>query len=173
MTLAASGILAVPIVALQSLVASSATFQALVGASGATAASEHVYLQLADDEEEPETDNFNKKLKAGRPRAIVATSNNWDMPRQGPGEWTQSGTYLLSFELLIPPEYMDTHNNQCVWFLNQIGGILVDMRNNRDAGLTSQYLPITGMRYIDDPMPCDEDPHIEFFWGVTFEVSFN
>lgn len=167
-----TGYLAVPFAALRATVAASATFQEVVGAADAAEAKLSIYLQLGDDELEPNRAPEDPKLKHPRPRAVVATANDWVRDRKGAAEWQPASSLWLSFEFPIPAEYAGVHNDEALWFLNQVGAILAEMEAARDADTEGLYLPFHRLAFLDDPMPGDDDLHVENFWGATLVVTY-
>lgn len=167
------GYIAVPLNALRELVAASATFRDVVGSSDVTAAKEHVYLQLSDDELEEGRDVGDPRLKYPRPRALVATMRDFSSMRHGPGEWRPEMSWLLSFEFPVPTEFRNSRNDQCIWFTTQVGKILQEMEAAADADTQGIYLPMVAIRVETDPMPCDADEHIEEFWGAEYRIHSN
>ncbi|MDE2473217.1 MAG: hypothetical protein KGL35_32055 [Bradyrhizobium sp.] len=143
------------------LIASSATFQGIVGAANATAALLKVPME-ADDTEE---------TGSSRPRAIVHPSSRFTLHKRALDLYQPAGAVIVSFEFLpsagIEAEGSglttreDRYADEITNFLNQLDGILSDCMAAQGAGngyLEGQsQVAIQGIELLDGPGAVFED----------------
>ena len=155
------------------MVAKSATFQALVGATGTsaekvTAAKLYVH-EMGADEDSP------------LPRAIV-DHFSYTSKIVGTNCRNRNGELIVSFEFVIPEAEAETIAAQSQWFENTTGDIceeLMDLaRTTRDApNNTETYLDLREHMMHDSAgiLPSEESPANEagpnrqrVYWGVAY-----
>ncbi len=135
--------------ALARLVASTAAFQTIVGATGENAAAKeasalaHVYWQEADDRDDDEDGDADHP----RPRAIISRAQ-YTRTKQGAGDWaTTAASIVLTIEANEPDEISggetDELRDRFDWWENTWGEIVSQMEANADTNPAS-YLNITG-----------------------------
>jgi len=161
-TVSATGPLSLPFARCAELVASSETFQTLVGAANAADALEFVKYPYLD----VEADNFEPPL------ALVCDSD--DLPQSKNRLTEQSGELCLQFFLPINEELTDPRD-KLLALRNTLGAILDEMlanaRNPNGAGGT--YFGMIGWR--KDQAPCIAAPErvgVEFLFA-SFIVEWN
>lgn len=168
---AATAPLAITALALAKCVASSAAFQALVGAATAVDALDRIYFQEAPDDKDPDAPEGEETLLYPRPRAIIYI-DKCDRMHDGPGEWHGDTTLRLAFEVKVPDSYLGNKREEQFWVLNTIGQIAAEMEVLRDAetGLGGFYAFET-LTLFDGPGPCDRVNELEYFWGAQYLVT--
>lgn len=161
-----TGLVTTTLAAMARLVGSSATFRTLTGTATEAAALTRVYYHEADDREES---------RSPRPRAIISFSESWKLTREGPGTWMQSGDLNLALELTIPTAYLGDIREEAVYFDNNLGEMLLEMRNNSGLanGSAEPYLNVIAFELLNDPMPCHEPEENEYFWGAEMRIGWN
>ena len=166
MTITATGPLSVPFAGLARLVASSETFQEMVGESSETQALDHVYYPLVDDP------------SVKRPFALVTAdeSTSWRMDRQG----RQSGSLILVLERAVSAEVEEDHPQELLEFNNIVGAILTEMRDHANTpGLSGEhYWNAVDWRQIqppliNQPLTTEADESGRFFFSAEFEIFWN
>lgn len=161
---------AIAVRALARLVASSATFQTLVGATGEDAAAleasalEHVYWLSAIDRQSDITGD----VEHPRPRAIVSELQ-LSRTEVGTACWTTRGTLVLTLEANEPETIsggdVDEIRDRDDWWAHQYGAILDEMEENKYAA-PHQRLNMIGWQLLG----ADENRHRQD--GVWFDASF-
>lgn len=161
---------AIAVRALARLVASSATFQALVAATGEDAealeasALEHVYWLSANDRKNSDTG----ETEHPRPRAIVS---ELQLTRRevGLATWQTNGTLVLTLEAHEPEEIsggdVEEIRDRDDWWANLYGAVLNEMEANKYAA-PHQRLNMTSWQLLG----ADENHHRQD--GVWFDASF-
>ena len=161
MTLAASGLVSIPLDALRRLIASSATFRTVTGAADATAAIEFIHVINASDEV-TETDDCT--IVDPRSRAIIIHLSE-ERTNSGQGEWLGEGTIGIAFEFLRSDIYKPTKDDDLASakdkdddamteFTNNLGAIKSEMETNSGGSDgTNGYLNMVGMALDDGPWP--------------------
>lgn len=160
----ASGTYSLPVVYTENLLASSATFRALVGAATPAEAKEHIYYdQTIDytDEENPE------EIVCQRPRGILYPDEGDGITRFGFAEWQYSNRMIVDLELVIPDEYLiqwtkqttaewkAANKNAKLWLWNQLGLIRDELKENsggHDAD-DNPYLNTNAILATAGPIP--------------------
>jgi hypothetical protein len=164
-----TGLLAIPLVALSRLIASSATFRTLVSAATATLALNHIYYQEVSDvlsDVDPPTMLF------PRPRALCYLAENFQFTRTGPGSWEQTGSVCFAIEATPPAPYLGDLRGEAVWFLNQVGSIVEEMSaNSGGTDGTNPYLNVIDFQIVNGPMPAVTSDETGHFWGCEIECS--
>lgn len=161
-TISATGPLSLPFARCAELVASSATFQTLVGAADASEAlelAEYPYLDI-------ESDGFTP------PRVLICDSD--DLPQSKNRLTEQSGELCLQFFLPVDPDLTDPRD-QLLDLRNTLGAILDEMLANarNPNGLGGTYFGMIGWR--KEQTPCLAAPErlgIEFLFA-SFIVEWN
>lgn len=163
-----SGIVSLPMTKLADLLANSATFQDIVGATTAANALERIHYFEASDEE---TEENSGQLIHPRSRAIIdGLPRNWERRRDGAGEWSGTAGLVLSLELSLPSEYSDSPKEEAIWFGNKLGAIVSEMEVLTESGL---YYDMQRISAINGPGPPVVDDEIVDYswWGVVFMVE--
>lgn len=163
-----------PMEALAWLVANSATFQGVVSEPDAAGAYNHIYWPEADDSEDPANPG---DLVSARPRALITHGESHEIAGEGPGNLQDSGTFYLSFEFIIPDQYVGNPQHEMIWFDNKYGEILAEIWANRglDDG-THKYLHIhrlarvNGPGYIQKGMDIEAD--LKRIYGVVYACEW-
>lgn len=175
MSVIATSPVAIAKAGLRRLVASSTTFQDVVGASNEASALEKVYIaEAVDDPDELDT----ARIKDLRPRCMVDMSG-LAVPLVGVGETNDQYEFTVSFE--FPPPACVTAEvegehlaDESTWFDNKWSGVVEDMKtNNGGANADSEgYFFFTSIELADGPMRNnpDEDPMQQYYWGVALVV---
>lgn len=118
----ATGILALPLVQLKRLIAASATFQQLVGASDEFAAFERIKIAPSDDRRDEET----RQLLTPRPRAVV-TGRGFKRRRTGSATWSATGMLEFWLEVPVPADQLDSLEDEVLGMHNTMGAVLLEM----------------------------------------------
>jgi hypothetical protein len=162
-----------PLTALQALIASSGTFQGIVGEIDAAHALNHIYFQETDDTLDGSAPADAPNYVNSLPRAIVYLEKGTRAFRIGPGNWKFPTRLSCAFQFLVPDNVHGTSFNEAEWFLTVVEEILEDMTNN--SGLSdadgNPYLDATSFTITNGPMPCDQDFSPMYFWGIDFLVE--
>jgi len=172
-TLAPTGSLGKSLANLAWLVASSATFQTLVGALDATSAMGSVYVE-ADD-----------LGAAPRPRAIVFF-HEYRREKIALSTFAVRGSLFLSFEFPPSAAYAPPAGTGNVWdeyleFCNRADAIVAEMEALQGQGSTGylageSYLSVSEFELLDGPSAIPETKGIgaaearDYFFGCTFAV---
>lgn len=180
MTVTATSPVAIAKAALRRLVASSATFQDVVGVTHEGAALKHVHIVEAIDDEDIAVDGGEGllKLRDPRPRCLIDMTGN-SVPLTGVGEYRDQYEFALAFE--FPPDGCITNDapgrnllDESVWFDNQWSQIVEEMKtNNGRANADNEgYFAFTSIELVGGPMRNnpDEDPVGEYYWGVQLAI---
>lgn len=176
MSVTATSPVAIAKAAMRRLVASSATFQDVVGASNENAALDRVHLtEASDDFDELDT----VRIKDIRPRAMVDFQG---IRREsiGVAQYREYYDFIVSFEF-PPPDCATSGVNgehladECTWFDNQWGAIVKEMGDN-SGGFNAAgegYSSITDWETSDGPMRNnpDEDPQNQYYYGVAVSMT--
>ena len=112
---------------LESLLASSSTFQSVVGEASASAAKDHIFFSEANDRLSSEG-----VLTDARPRAIIEPDNG-EYHNPGTACWTAAAVLALTFEFTVPSNFGGTAGRlqrRILWSANKAGAILSEMRVN-------------------------------------------
>lgn len=179
MSITATSPIAIAKAALRRLVASSATFQDVVGATSEADALSRVHIAEAVDDEDEVEDEGVGRLVDDRPRALIDMTS-CSVPLMGVADYRDQYEFSLSFE--FPPPACVTQgvegqhlHDESTWFDNQWGQIVEDMKtNNGLANASSEpYFVFTNLELAGGPMRNnpDEDPVHQYFWGVQLMIS--
>lgn len=154
------------------LVANCATYQEVVSARTAEEAYEAVHWPASRDYD------FNRPAGTidARPRAIVAHTGEWNEERKGHGSWRNDGSYDLSFEFVIPEPYRGRLCDSQIWFDNQFGNIVMEMRElsgkadsqGRQLFNWHSLTRVAGPSEGQDSLPVDPD----YWFGVTMRLRW-
>ncbi len=167
---------------LATLIASCATFQSVVGASGATAvtqAKDKIGLHEALDEDDETAAAINY------PRAIIADGGVISRMRVGTGTWMGTGSLFLSFEFEAPTDKQTT-KSQRTWFLEKTSAIMREAEVIADSraaptGYSTSHLHIRqykrtfGPNYIqpgEREQPEDTQNPLRVLWVMEFEIEY-
>jgi len=153
-----SDLFLLPITKLQTLVASTARWQALVGCSTAGEAAKSVYKNSAR--------GINP-----RPRAIVGTTGNRTLRRKSTTSWNLTAPLFMEFELETPDEFIGNHNAGHDWFLGEIETLIEQM-----AALAGSngHLDVEEFTEAEPPLPFAEELNDEReYWGTVWEVAIS
>lgn len=161
--------------ALARLVASTARFQQLVGAQGATAAEleaaalGHVYWDEADDRY---IDEERAEIKHPRPRAIIV-DDDYGRTKIGTGHWTTGASLMLTLEAHEPQSIDGGDPNEfrdrADWWSECWGAILNQMEVNLETD-PSRYLNMTRYQRLGagEVREIENDPYYEACFQVTW-----
>jgi hypothetical protein len=149
-----------PLQGLVELLAASATFRDLVGATGDTeselsaSAAMHIHeaaIQLADSLSD---DERNSAIINARPCAVVDLGEDFQAQRvaTGGGFYPSSGSLVLQIEANVPAASTD-HDDCRRWFGELVGNILSDMLSKAN---TQDYLTIASIANMTGPWRSDE-----------------
>lgn len=166
-SLQATGLFGNALEALKRIVAASPTFRAVVGAGSENDAMQFIHAPEARDragEDDP------------MPRAIVGISM-FETNNTGSATWNNFGALDLSFEFVPPGNLQNSADDCYTWFVNQISGILSDMRERsghaNEVLATGTYLNVIGLQLVDGPAQGIEDEEGgKLFYGVSFTVRW-
>ena len=167
MAVAPTGSLSKPLYNLQTLIASSATFQTWVGATGdaeakLAAARARIYLAAKPGG------------SAVRPFAVVGQGDEREWPGLAGGarnHFGDSGSLLVSFEADVAEEDQDDDADAEMAFLNPVGGVIDDILQLSASG---GYLAVTGITLSDGPGrsdPRERDSLGDAYW-ILFQVRW-
>jgi hypothetical protein len=181
--LAPSGLISTPTVALARLLAESTTWQSIVG-FGVNGAINFIQYQEIDDTLDaanPDNSPADGQVvqKNAPPRAIIYWPEGWALTRSGPGSWRDAGILDLAIELPIPDENLfknfHDYRNEYLYFANQLGGIVQDLRDKSGGVSSNGGLPLLNVNRIEfmhAPMPCDPADEYSYFWGCELRVHY-
>ena len=148
-----------PLNGIRDLIASSTTFQTIVGAGSETAAKAFVHPWEAYDEDlEDETPT------APRPRVLLAYDDNYTVKRSTTG-WGSG--YIVRAEFELVPDADDTTDEAYTWFMDKMQLIVNEMQANEGTGyIIVEHMETVGCPQIADP---DRNNGERFIWmGVLF-----
>lgn len=160
--------LAVSAGALRSLVASSATFQAVTATASEAAAKNHVHLDWAED-----------RLAAGVrqdpfPRAVIEQAAD-RLIEPGRRNLKYEGELCLSFEFNLGALFTaeggtaGDNNDEATWFRNKVGKILREMFETAPTA-PQTYLQITEMEMMQSPGKARlQETDV---WGIVYFVRW-
>jgi len=160
--------------ALARLVASTARFQQLVGAQGATAAEleaaalGHVYW----DEAEDRTHDDNAESDQPRPRAIIV-DDEYGRTKVGSGHWTTGASLMLTLEADQPQSIAGGQasdlRDRADWWSECWGAILNQMEVNLETD-PSSYLNMTRYQRLGagEVREVEPDPYYEACFQITW-----
>lgn len=162
MAVTPTGILSLPLGHLRTLIANSSNFQTWVGAANATEAESSIYLVNINEDE------------IARPFALIDWGENFNstMLANGPGGFFQDrGELRLLFEDDVAAENQDSYEDSKLKFLNDIGGVLADMR---DLSASDEYLSIHEIQFQESPTRSidDQDPAEGDFYQGRFIITW-
>lgn len=143
MALEPAGCLSLPLSYLRDQIANCDSFQALVGADDATEAKAKITYGYAEDEDDPLT----------LPRCVVRLADEIEINPVSTGSYNQSSTLIATFEALPPTGNEDvvTESDQYLWWLNFIGYLLKEMREQRfDSGALDSSVKPFNIGIVDD-----------------------
>jgi hypothetical protein len=162
-----------PLAALQRLIASSPTFQTVVGEIDATHAANHVFFQETNDTLDPNAPANAPNYLDAMPRAIVYLEKGTRAIRQGPGNWRFPNRLGMAFQFTVPSANRGTSIAEANWFLGLAEAIVQELCNNSGLsdGSGNPYLDASSFAIINGPMPCDQDFSPMYFWGLDYLVE--
>lgn len=162
------------------LIASSANFQALVGAADAAGALAYVKLEADDTEESG----------SSRPRAIVCPSPEFTLQKLALQKYRPAGGVYVSFELPPTSAILTEANRETrLWdetadFYNKVDPILLDCMNAQGAGAGyvagQSHVAVHSIELVDGPTAINEVREegefgevAGYFYGATYLFKFN
>lgn len=174
MALAAEGYISKPNTLLATLLANSARFRTIVGASTVAEAEQRIHLPLAMDR----LDEYDLR-EHPLPRAIISRTGGMltggSYSSGGPGGRKSSGVLILAYEFSIPSLYVGNPRDEHTWFTNQIGVIHDEMFAKRNEG---GFLHVDSFEDLDEAAPLDDEvfegeTQIPLAYGASFLVHFS
>ncbi len=127
---------------LAAMVANSATFRDVTGASTAAAALAFIHYPSAQEED------------ATWPRAIITPTNRYNSSRAGVGTYKRRGSLLLTLEFEIPEEAAaDTETEQLTWFATKVDSILAEIEAVAGQGISGSatFLNVVEIDLLEGP----------------------
>lgn len=168
------------------LIASSPTFQTLVGLSGgqATAANALPFVKLEADDSEESGSTRPRAIVYPAPAGYVEVAEDLD-------NFRPSFRFWVSFEL-VPPNTITGETpretrlwDEMLWFTNQVQAVLEDCKTLNGAGSSGcvngiGQVRLYGFRLLDGPSAVEEaraegeaGETSVYFYGVTFEFELH
>lgn len=160
-----SGLFSLPVTRLQTLLANSATWQTWTETETAEEAAGRIHLIEADTEGDNAVD---------LPCAVIWQGDDFSLYTIATGErnhFADQGSLMLWIEAEIPETYRDDPRNTQVWFMNQVGAVLLDMI---ELAGSNTYLNVTGMELTYGPSESDERKRESIGYRIAceFKVSW-
>ena len=162
------------------LVASSATFQAIVSAGTVAEARASVAIPVAFDEEQGDDQPL------AYPRAIITDGGVINRKAVGVGARSGTGSLFLAFEVTIPQESQGTVYARRAYFMAKVSAIIQEMEAVSDSratpsGYTTSHLQIKEINRVNGPgeipidereQPADDENPLDPLWVIEFEVTY-
>ena len=130
-----------PIENLRTLIATAATYQTLVGATGSPAE------KLAAAKATIYAPGIDSGIPAARPFSAIDVGQNWSITKAAEHEYVRSGSLFWLLEADVP-EGSEAIAAAADWFYTQAGDIVEDMLA---LGGIGGYLSTTGFALVDGP----------------------
>lgn len=130
-----------PVENLRTLIASSTTFQTLVGEATAAAAKAHIHVPAIETA---------AAVKAARPFALIGQGERFDLERTSATNFRPSGSLIFLLEDDVAAGTAEAVEKA---FCKTIGDIFTDILTLSNDGA---YLAVTGIRQIEGPMRADK-----------------
>lgn len=149
-----------PINNLQTLLATTARWQALTGAADVAGAKEFIHKGSALD-----TD------KHPRPRSIIGPREGRSLERTSTTGWFLDGPLFWELELETPDEYIGDHNAAFDWFMGEVQTLIHQMAT---LVVTQNILDVTRFTESEAAVPFEAElsDGVEY-WGTLWEINVN